>query len=194
MSFPLYDMATIKALFVNKYGQPSGHRVEFGDRLLQWKGNQVEIEIGPNAYGSNMDAAQMATRSPQARLVGPGQLVGYRFRINCSAVATIAPDQGRLVHGIIWSLTAGDEQALDGYEGVRRGTCLKETLPIRLPTAESRQCLVYTASDSEPGCGNPGYLDGIIDSAIAHGFPASYVEELRSWSTIKETPQPHEPS
>ena len=47
MEFALSDMSTMKTIFVTKYGQPTGHRTEDGDRLMQWKGKHVQIELGP---------------------------------------------------------------------------------------------------------------------------------------------------
>jgi len=132
-----------------------------------------------------MDAAQMAKRCPNGVVLCPGLLVGYRFRINSRGVATLVPDGSGRVHGIIWHLTAGDEEALDRYEGVRWGTYSKATLPIQVPVGKSRDCLVYVAKDSVPGQGRPGYLDGIVAAAIQHGFPSQYVEELRSWSKTR---------
>jgi len=68
------------------------------------------------AYGSNMDAGQMALPCPGARLVGAATLDGFRFIINARLVATIAPDVSAHVHGLLWMIDEGDEKTLDRYE------------------------------------------------------------------------------
>ena len=123
------------------------------------------------AYGSNMDAAQMAKRCPDGKITGVGRLVGYRFGINSRGVATVVPDGNGLVHGIVWRLTAADEQALDGVRGRPWGTYVREILPIEVLAGDCWHCLVYIAKNSTPGRSKPEYLDGIVGAAVGHGFP-----------------------
>jgi len=47
MEFPLSDMSNMNEILVAKYGPPTGYRTEDGDRLMQWQGKQVRIELGP---------------------------------------------------------------------------------------------------------------------------------------------------
>ena len=76
------------------------------------------------AYGSNINLDQMAYRCPDARVIGPVVLEGYRlaFRGNASGngVATVVPHKGGKVHGLLWEITPACEQTLDRYEGYVR--------------------------------------------------------------------------
>ena len=73
------------------------------------------------AYGSNMNLNQMAFRCPDAEVVESVRLEGYRlaFRTNGggNGVATILPEEGSYVDGVLWRISERDEQHLDHYEG-----------------------------------------------------------------------------
>ena len=106
------------------------------------------------AYGSNMDAAQMRRRCPDARFAGDAELFGYRLyfaghsKHRGGAVATIERDTGAAVPGVLWLLTDSDLKRLDAHEGApqvyqrRRVTLLAYGQPcdaqtyIQRPTAE----------------------------------------------------------
>lgn len=137
------------------------------------------------AYGSNMSQHQMAKRCPGARYVRKACVEGYRFRITCRGVATIVPESGARVYGVLWKITAHDEHRLDKYEGVR--ACLYDKRSILVQTAERATCqaLVYTARGTSIGSPRPNYLEGIIEAATGAGLPHSYLEELRTWLPIE---------
>ena len=73
------------------------------------------------AYGSNMNLDQMAYRCPAASVVEPVHLEGYRLtfcgRGKGSGVATILPEEGSRVEGVLWKITPECEKSLDFYEG-----------------------------------------------------------------------------
>lgn len=73
------------------------------------------------AYGSNLDVAQMNRRCPDAKVIGPAYLKGYRlgFRGNSTGVGycTITKAKGHEVPGGLWSINESDLKALDRYEG-----------------------------------------------------------------------------
>ena len=63
------------------------------------------------AYGSNMNLNQMAFRCPDAEVVESVRLEGYRlaFRTNGggNGVATILPEEGSYVDGVLWRIPNG---------------------------------------------------------------------------------------
>ena len=61
----------------------------------------------------------MARRCPDAEPVGRVRLDGYRlaFRRTGGGYLTILPDKGNHVDGLLWKVSAQDEQALNHYEG-----------------------------------------------------------------------------
>ena len=73
------------------------------------------------AYGSNMNLNQMAFRCPDAEVVDTVRLEGYRlaFCMNGggNGVATILPEEGSYVDGVLWRISERDERHLDHYEG-----------------------------------------------------------------------------
>lgn len=76
------------------------------------------------AYGSNLDAEQMGKRCPQAQLVGPAVIPGYRFAFKGrwsgagTGVATLILGQRARTHGLLYLCTDRDLVALDKCEGV----------------------------------------------------------------------------
>ena len=73
------------------------------------------------AYGSNMNLDQMEYRCPSAQVVGNVRLEDYRLTF-CShnpdrGVATILPETGSHVDGVLWKITQDCEISLDHYEG-----------------------------------------------------------------------------
>lgn len=133
------------------------------------------------AFGSNMVATQMAERCPGAQFIGPAVLGDHRFHIGRRGYGTVAPESGAVVHGVLWELSAGDEAALDVYEGVRHGLYRKVSRPVRTADGADHDAMVYVAADPEPGVAVPAYVEKIVAAAEAHGFPAEYLDELRGW-------------
>jgi hypothetical protein len=128
------------------------------------------------AYGANIIANDMAKRCPAACEIGAATLSGWRFAIMEQGYATLLPDAGSRVFGILWSITSRCERDLDAFEGVSRGLYGKETLVIGEAPA-----LVYLAASTAPGRPRAGYLEPIVVAAEAREFPADYLEELRGW-------------
>jgi gamma-glutamylcyclotransferase (GGCT)/AIG2-like uncharacterized protein YtfP len=133
------------------------------------------------AYGSNLDVAQMRERCPNARLLGPALLWGWRFRIGAAGYATVVPQSAAVVHGVLWELTESDETALDDYEGVSENLYQKVYLEVEHALEAPATAMVYLASDDQPGGPRSEYLDQVLASAQAHGFPEEYCAELSEW-------------
>ncbi len=139
------------------------------------------------AYGSNMDKNQMASRCPQTTLIAPGMLPGYRFMINSQGYATVIPEPGATVYGILWALNHPGEKVLDRYEGVQIGAYRKETINVvDLSSGQPRAALIYIAQDSHPGKPRKAYIDLILASAQRHKLPEHYIQELQSWKKTDE--------
>lgn len=133
------------------------------------------------SYGANMATEAMATRCPEARLLGPALLDGHAFLINARHFATITPAAGKLVHGVLWLLTAADRHALDEYEGIAIGLYRRHTVRVETPDGRHEEALAYMAGDRTPTRTRDGYLDHIVRAAREHGFPDDYLAELEAW-------------
>lgn len=133
------------------------------------------------AYGSNMDAKQLANRVGEAPNLGVGSLIGYQFRINGRGVATIATDTASTVHGVVWELSTEQLAEMDRFEGVRKGCYVRSSLSVRIGDANV-DCEAYIAADKTRSPAHHGYLETIIAAARAAGLPQSYIEELCTWT------------
>jgi gamma-glutamylcyclotransferase (GGCT)/AIG2-like uncharacterized protein YtfP len=136
------------------------------------------------AYGSNMDMKQMASRCPEASLLGWAQLPGYVFRINHYGVATVVPSTST-VYGVLWKLSLADEARLDCYEGVQGGFYTKNCVKVEDHDLHRTEALIYLAANTEEGPPRPGYLEAIIKAARFHRFPEAYVAQLHAWRNPK---------
>jgi gamma-glutamylcyclotransferase (GGCT)/AIG2-like uncharacterized protein YtfP len=130
------------------------------------------------AYGSNMDAGQMAQRCPGATPRGRGVLDGYRFLINSRGVATVEVSPGARVYGVLWSVEDSHLRRLDRYEGVRRGLYSRTRVPVQCDEG-SVTSWVYIASDGTAGRPRAGYLESILAAARAAALPAEYIRSLQ---------------
>lgn len=135
------------------------------------------------AYGSNLCAEQMARRCPGAADPRPAVLADHDWLINQRGVATVEPFIGSTVHGVVWSLTADDLDALDDAEGVPDRYRRRR---LRVHTAAgAAPAWVYIDHRVTPGAPRPGYLDRVIGGAVHHSLPQRWVEFLRRWDPAR---------
>jgi len=129
------------------------------------------------AYGSNMDAHQMAIRCPGAERVGIAVLPDYRVLINAQGVGTVIPAKGKSVFGLLWRLSDKNVEALDAYEGVASGDYSRKYVTV-VAGGDPIEALVYVATNVAPGKPRPGYLELVLQAAAEVGLPESYLAEL----------------
>lgn len=121
------------------------------------------------AYGSNMNLDQMECRCPDAELVGKAVMKDYRLVFrgnrNGNGVASVVPDSGKEVQGLLWKITPRCEQSLDFYEGYPR-LYGKEEVKVQTKTGEVANVAVYIMNEpyqSQPALPSDYYLKGILD-------------------------------
>lgn len=121
----------------------------------------------------------MAARCPDARDPRPAVLNDHDWLINERGVATVEPFLGNQVHGVLWQVSDHDLAVLDSAEGVpvryRRDRMTVHTDVGPAPA------WVYIDHRVTPGPPRPGYLPRIIDGAVHHGLPQSWVDFLHRW-------------
>ena len=123
------------------------------------------------AYGSNMNLNQMAFRCPDAEVVGPVRLEGYclAFCMNGggNGVATIFPEQGSFVDGVLWRISKRDEQCLDRYEGFPY-LYGKEAVTVITSDGVRREIMAYTMNSPSrtfPHCHpRPIWMESFTDA------------------------------
>jgi gamma-glutamylcyclotransferase (GGCT)/AIG2-like uncharacterized protein YtfP len=134
------------------------------------------------AYGSNMSRAPMRARCPTAREAGTATLAGHRLIITSDGYASVVPEPGGVVHGLLWRLMPRDVAALNAYECLDTGLYRVVTLPVRCaPAAQLMPAMVYVARTRQPGLPRPGYLEAVLAAARELEFPTDYVAALARW-------------
>lgn len=146
------------------------------------------------AYGSNMNLNQMAFRCPDAEVVESVRLEGYRlaFRTNGggNGVATILPEEGSYVDGVLWRISERDEQHLDHYEGFPF-LYGKEPVTVTNQDGVRREIMAYTMNSpykDTPAMPSRAYLEGILNGCQQNGIETASVLEA-VWITQRELPE-----
>ena len=146
------------------------------------------------AYGSNMNLNQMAFRCPDAEVVDTVRLEGYRlaFCMNGggNGVATILPEEGSCVDGVLWRISERDERHLDHYEGFPY-LYGKEPVVVTDQDGIRHEIMAYTMNSpykDTPAMPSKAYLEGILNGCRQNGIEtAPVLEAVRL--TQKELPK-----
>lgn len=133
-----------------------------------------------------MNLGQMERRCPGAILLGTARLDGYRFVINETGYATIERIQGSHVEGVLWKLLEDHHPILDEYEDHLEGgydRCWRE---VHGSLNEPQMALIYIDHvRTRPSPPNPGYLEIVIEGAIANGLSPDYIDSLREFGRLR---------
>ena len=127
-------------------------------------------------YGMNTHPDQMATRCPDATLVGVAYLDNYRlvFRNH----ADIEIDTGSSVCGVLWEVSDKDMIALDRLEGFPR-YYLRQRVLVET-TTESYVAWVYSMEDQDyEMTPSQSYYDMCTAGYKHHGVPTAQLVEAK---------------
>ena len=132
------------------------------------------------AYGSNINLDQMAYRCPDASVVGPVTLENYELLFRRGGFATIAPKEGEMVTGLLWSITPGCERSLDRYEGYPRFYD-KRKVTVRDSEGRSLSVMAYIMDERfrEPILPTDSYYNGILEGYRQNDMPTDCLK--RAW-------------
>jgi gamma-glutamylcyclotransferase (GGCT)/AIG2-like uncharacterized protein YtfP len=151
------------------------------------------------AYGSNINAAQMAQRCPGAKVAGAAQLNGYELLFRgrrYDAVATVEPlrrpsrSGNSSVPVLLWELSRNHERALDVYEGWPR-VYRKSVHKVQFE-GKTRQAMLYVMNDGR-GFVEPtkAYYNRIREGYENAGFDTGYLDQAVEQSTALALEQDH---
>ena len=152
-----------------------------GDRVLYF------------AYGSNMAPQRLQARVPSAQRLGVAVLRGYRLMFHKSGQdgsakcdASRTHDPADEVHGVLYSMLAGDLPALDGYEGAGHGY-ERQTVVVERDGGQAVACEIYVATHFD-ATAHPfdWYLQHVIRGADAAVLPEAYVQAIRAVRTVAD--------
>jgi gamma-glutamylcyclotransferase len=141
------------------------------------------------AYGSNMNREQLLGRCVRPVVIGAAVLPHHRLafhgysRVWDGGMATVVSAPGQKVWGVVYELTVADWDRLDAWQDVRwDGTGTYFHFPDTVTDMQGRTYTVLLYKKDilrEPQQPSREHLEVIIQGALDHGLPASYLEELR---------------
>jgi hypothetical protein len=151
------------------------------------------------AYGSNMASETLRGRREveYARAV-PARVPGWRLVLDKPPLiplghsfANIVADEDGEVFGVLFAVGAADLDHIELTEGVRIGNYDRvEVMATPLSVEAPQPVPAFSlSSDRRDPTLQPSrrYMDLLIAGAIEHSLPDSYVEFLRSFSTVPES-------
>lgn len=140
------------------------------------------------AYGSNMNLSQMSIRCPKARIIGLVRVDDYRLAFcgnaNGNGVATILPNPGSHVDGLLWRIDETAEKSLDHYEGFPH-LYGKEEITVYGQGIPAQKVMVYTMNEpyrSQLALPYGQYLHGILRGCLQNGIPIGSVMDAVRWT------------
>lgn len=145
------------------------------------------------AYGSNLYPARLLARAPSVRYLEPAVLSGHALQFHkrgrdasAKADATCTGREADLVRGVLFTLDADDEAALDriegpGYDGVRVHVETRSGRSVGAKMYQARR--EWTTHGLRPFI---WYRDCVVAGAEHHGFPPAYIRALRAIEAIPD--------
>ena len=150
------------------------------------------------AYGDRMNEEKMIGEKPNARLVGPGRLDGYRLAFNVisrgwgGGAANAVPDPRGSVWGILWELEPGDLQDL---EPINRGGMPAEdrVLDVDIEGPDGVVQARTFAVESQESFVRPTdrYFDMLRATAVIQGLPEDALAAIDRAREAPQAPAPH---
>ena len=118
----------------------------------------------------------------------PALLENYRLRFNLAVgpgergVANLESQTDALTWGVLYLITVDQSEHLDRTEGVPRGAYRR--IPISAIVDGCEQIAAFTYQSDRISLGrkpSPRYIGLLIEGAVQHGLPSSYVHYLRNF-------------
>ena len=132
------------------------------------------------AYGANMNMDSMAWRCPQARPVSPFTL--HDWELEFYSHATIRPQPGGRVQGVLWAITEDCEAKLDAFEGY------PDYYTKRSWLQKDAHIMFYEMAGFKQGRPGPGYISDIRSAYHYWHLPVQYLDQAIN-DTAKEKNQ-----
>jgi gamma-glutamylcyclotransferase (GGCT)/AIG2-like uncharacterized protein YtfP len=146
------------------------------------------------AYGSNMDPRTIRRAVPDAEVVGPGRLEGFRLEFNVysdrweGGAANLEPDEDGHVWGVVWEVPEGGVEELDTFVG-HPTFYRREDVAVRIGTAGPIECVTYRVAHQKgyvrPA---PKYLARLRGAVRIQGLPPEALDIIESAAF---PPRPH---
>ena len=149
------------------------------------------MRISYFAYGSNMLSKRLQKRVPSANPIGKGVLEGFVLQTNKlsrdgSSKCNVMMKENKVVHGVLFSIDAGERALLDKAEGLGHGyeiceadiLCAQRVIPA----------FFYIAQEEHRGMAEPfeWYMNFARAGAHEHMLPLFYQQWLRDWKCQRD--------
>lgn len=144
------------------------------------------------AYGSNMFTKRLRARVPSANPIGIGYVEAHQLRWHkkskdgsgkCDICST--GNRRHLVHGVIFEIAHTEKPKLDRAEGLGNGYEEKE-VGVKTSSGLVPAVAYYATSIDEQLRPYEWYKRYVVEGAIEHDLPESYVKELRIIEAVKD--------
>jgi gamma-glutamylcyclotransferase (GGCT)/AIG2-like uncharacterized protein YtfP len=132
------------------------------------------------AYGSNMERQAMRALCPKSQPLGLARLAKHRIFVMEEGYASVRPDAGAMVHGVLYELALSDVPGLDRYEEVVRGLYRKVTQPVLRAGAAPVRAMIYVGQSRNEAIPKPDYWRSILAAARDWALPQSYISMLEA--------------
>ena|SRR2546425_7387636 len=99
------------------------------------------------------------------------------FDIAFSPSATIVPSANGVVYGVIAELTREELNVLYSPDWLKDYKATPVTVKRKNGQGVAATCYIAPSHPNMPP--KPEYVARVIETAVAHGFPSSYVEQMR---------------
>jgi gamma-glutamylcyclotransferase len=155
------------------------------------------------AYGSNMNADQMASRCDNARIAGIARLADHAVSFHGHSERwdggeeTVAAKPGEDVYGVVYDISLSALDRLDSLQGVRldgTGGYFHSPADVVGSDGAVYPVVMYLRNiRGEIQHPSAQYLAHILAGATARGLPSAYVEKLKSIPSVDaryEVPRP----
>lgn len=139
------------------------------------------------AYGSNMNLQQMAYRCPNSKIVGNGELHGWKLVFNVHA-DVIKGNKNDIVPVVAWNIADDDWYMLDRYEGYP-SYYVKEVVNVVLANGKKEKAIVYVMADNRKGICPPAssYFNCIFNGYVDNGIDVNYLFDALDHSYDNKT-------
>ena len=145
------------------------------------------------AYGSNMDPRTMHKTAPDAEVIGPGRLEGFRLEFNVysdrweGGAANLEPDENAHLWGVVWEIEPADLTNLDTFIG--HPTYYRREDVIVQVWDEPLECVTYRVAHQR-GYVRPtnSYMARVRGAIRMQGLPP---EALDIMEAAAKPPKPH---
>jgi len=142
------------------------------------------------AYGSNVNARQMAQRCPGSVPIGRARLEGFRLVFDghsrnwgMASAANIVPSPGDSVWGVLYRVSKEDLKLLDGFEHAPKNY-RRATVRLAGPGRGAHEAVVYLRAARPAGQASLPYLAAIMRGALRYRFPLRYLVTLTKASGL----------